>query len=242
MILNDSLKISIFNKGFNYSQDGPGNRLVYHLQGCNFKCKWCANFEGINTLCEKTKDIAVKDILKEIESCKPMFFDGGGVTFTGGEATLQFNALKNILLWCKDNFINTCVETNGSHPRLLEIVDCIDYLIMDIKHYDVSKHLYWTGDNGKNTFNNFEQLCKTGKKFLIRIPLINDVNTHPNEFIIFFKKYNCFNISFEFLPYHEYGKEKWTEKYEISNGFVNKQQLKDFRESFLENGFKVVST
>ncbi len=23
----------IFQKGFNFAQDGPGNRLVYHLQG-----------------------------------------------------------------------------------------------------------------------------------------------------------------------------------------------------------------
>ena len=29
--------LKIFQKGFNYSQDGQGNRLVYHLQGCNMK-------------------------------------------------------------------------------------------------------------------------------------------------------------------------------------------------------------
>ena len=33
----------IFQKGFNYSQDGPGNRLVYHLQGCNLRCGCCHN-------------------------------------------------------------------------------------------------------------------------------------------------------------------------------------------------------
>lgn len=41
------MRIKIFQKGFNYSQDGVGNRLVYHLQGCNMSCPWCANPEGI---------------------------------------------------------------------------------------------------------------------------------------------------------------------------------------------------
>ena len=41
----DSIKI--FGKGWNFSQDGPGNRLLYHFQGCNMFCPWCSNPEGI---------------------------------------------------------------------------------------------------------------------------------------------------------------------------------------------------
>ena len=41
------MKLKVFQKGFNYSQDGRGNRLVWHLQGCNMHCPWCANPEGM---------------------------------------------------------------------------------------------------------------------------------------------------------------------------------------------------
>ena len=40
-------RIKIFNKGWNFSQDGHGNRLLYHFQGCNLFCPWCSNPEGI---------------------------------------------------------------------------------------------------------------------------------------------------------------------------------------------------
>ena len=41
-------KLLIFGKGFQYSRDGTGNRLVFHLQGCDLRCPWCANPEGMS--------------------------------------------------------------------------------------------------------------------------------------------------------------------------------------------------
>ena len=57
-------KLHIFQKGFNYSQDGPGNRLVYHLKGCNLKCPWCSNPEGINPNNSVGYSTEVSEVLK----------------------------------------------------------------------------------------------------------------------------------------------------------------------------------
>ena len=64
--------IYTFQKGFNYSQDGPGNRLVYHLAGCNMFCPWCSNPEGLKKT-ENTQQYTVEELFQEVCSCKMMF-------------------------------------------------------------------------------------------------------------------------------------------------------------------------
>jgi pyruvate formate lyase activating enzyme len=42
-----SSALSIFDMGFSYDVDGPGQRLVVYLKGCNLCCPWCAAPESI---------------------------------------------------------------------------------------------------------------------------------------------------------------------------------------------------
>ena len=118
----------IFQKGFNFSQDGPGNRLVYHLQGCNLRCPWCSNPEGL-TLSGGT-ECPVEALLEEVSRSALMFFDGGGVTLTGGEVTLQLDEVRQLLHGLHGQGVNTCIETNGISPRLPELFPELDLLIM----------------------------------------------------------------------------------------------------------------
>lgn len=232
--------IKIFQKGFNFSQDGPGNRLVYHLSGCNYRCMWCSNPEGMTQ--EYFEEVEVDEIVKECISCSPMFFSGGGVTFTGGEATLQFDALLELLKKLKENNINTALETNGSHKELYKLVPHIDNLIMDFKHFDTNKHKTWIGKGNEEVITNFIFFAEKKIEMLIRIPLINGFNVEPNGFIDFFKKYDTSKMRFEILTYHEYGKEKWKEPYLIKDGFVPKKDFQLFEKTFVENGLKIIHT
>ncbi len=234
--------MKILQKGFNYSQDGPGNRLVYHLQGCNFACKWCSNADSIPLENPKASDCSADAIFDEIMRSRMMFFDGGGVTFTGGEVCVQSDELLDLLKKLKENGIHTAIETNGSFVSLKTVAEYVDYLIVDMKHYDDSEHIKWVGASNKSVKENLEYFFSLGRQIHIRIPVINGVNNNPREFANYFKKFDTSNAVFEFLAYHEYGKDKWQGNYQIENGFLESGTIEKFKEVFEYHGLKTIVT
>ena len=233
--------MKIFFKGFNYSQDGPGNRLVYHTQGCNMKCPWCSNPEGMSF--KGGEEYTVGQILEECKRSRPMFFSGGGVTFTGGEVTLQREELTDVLKKLREVGIHTAIETNGTSRHLPEIQEYVDYLIMDFKHYDAESFLKFTGVKIDSLRTNYEYLCGIGRQLHVRIPLINRINTdNPEGFAEYFSRFDTSNVKFEFLPYHEYGKKKWKTDYQITDGFVTPEQFGRFSKVFYNYNLKVTNT
>ncbi len=277
--------MKIFQKGFNYSQDGSGNRLVYHLQGCNMKCPWCANPEGMEPdgviiadsewilesvcphgaikgthvdrdmchTCKKKECITEHDtkgmclsyeeetpeeVFREACANEMMFYDGGGVTFTGGEATMQFKELKEVLHMLKDHGIHTAIETNGTHHRLPELFALIDELIIDCKHCSAGKHERYTGVPCSGVLSNIREAAARHPKLHVRVPLIGGVNDGPDDrkgFLTFFDEIKGDNVTFEVLAYHEFGRKKWEEcgwEYKMAaDAYVKDETLKEFRES-----------
>ncbi len=288
--------MKIFQKGFNYSQDGFGNRLVYHLQGCNMKCPWCSNPEGmkpegvlvvdeewlIDEVCphhavqEKKlnrdvcrnclehecitkhrtkgiylsyKDIDTDDLLKESLANRPMFYDGGGVTFTGGEATMQFKELQEILIKLREQGIHTAVETNGSHPRLSECFPFINQLIIDCKLCNEEKHRRVTGISNTLILDNIRKASQMHPCVHIRVPLIGGINDsaeEKKEFLDFFESIKGDNLTFEVLKYHEFGKQKWQQcgwNYTMTeNAKVDDETVKEFRKAIVDKGLQYQST
>ena len=240
--------IKIFQKGFNYSQDGPGNRLVYHLKGCNLFCPWCSNPEGINPTLGEYQTYSVADIVDEAVRSSPMFFDEGGVTFTGGEATLQFEPLKAALIGLKEKGISTAIETNGTSKKLPTLFPFLDHLIIDLKHPNGEKHKTVTGMDNQTVVKNIIAAMNFNTDTLVRVPLIggfNDDDETLNAFTEFFASLKGKNMKFEILTYHEYGKDKWQKcglEYKLENGFVPVDTKIKFENMLKSEGLTVVRT
>lgn len=253
------IKVDIIRKGFNYAQDGPGNRLVYHLNGCNMKCPWCSNPEGMSTNGTRITDkrgitrmsfnsVECDAIVEEVLSSRSVFIDGGGVTFSGGEPTLQFEALKYILMHLKTEQIHTAIETNATHPRLPELLPYIDLLITDLKHWDSKISKAYTGIPNEGVIQNIIHASEQELELWIRTPLINGFNSdlkYIKGFIDIYKQLNLHNTSFELLPYHEFGKVKWDQcgmKYTISNGHISEEILHAYEAAYSQEGLRVIRT
>ncbi|MBQ4056817.1 MAG: 4Fe-4S cluster-binding domain-containing protein, partial [Bacteroidaceae bacterium] len=87
--------------------DGPGLRLVVFLQGCNFRCLYCANPDTIDAKGE-SKETPIDEIARMAMSQRPFFGKKGGVTFSGGEPTFQAKELIPMVKCLKELGIHVC--------------------------------------------------------------------------------------------------------------------------------------
>ena len=248
--MGESSFIYIFQKGFNYSQDGPGNRLVYHLSGCNLTCPWCSNPEGM-AINQESQKLPIDHIISEVLSSRMIFIDGGGVTLTGGEVTCQKNAVLLLLKKLKENGIHTCIETNASIPQCEEIFDTVDYMIADFKSPSPQRLKDVTDADTEVIKANLIHRAKSGKPLLVRVPLIKYFNcseADAREFALFFKELNDYgssNVFFEILTYHEFGKEKYArlnKEYTVTDGYVTDNDVKTLLQELKAQNLKIINT
>ena len=229
--------------------DGPGIRTTVFLKGCPLSCQWCHNPEGIDPAPQRIFDaekcikcghcdncptgaretigyeMTVPELMNEIRK-DALFYEqsGGGVTFSGGEPFCQPDFLLETLEQCRDDFINTAVDTSGfCDTRLIlraaEIAGCFLY---DIKFMDSVKHEKYCGVPNGLILENLKNLANTKTKLLIRIPVVPGINDDMNEMRLIFnfiKNYQ--NITaVHLLPYHNLQAHKYKKigkHYELEN-------------------------
>ena len=236
--------------------DGPGTRVTVFMKGCPLRCRWCHNPEGLSFDIQKNmrtgqtvgKIYSSHELVEKISAFKPFFTaSGGGVTFSGGEATAQEEFIYEC---CKKlSGIHKCLDTSGfckpdSFEKLLSEFDLIYY---DIKIADSKKHEEYTGQSNETILENLNILCKQKKIYNIRIPLIPNI-TDTEENLSGIEKL-ILNLNFppksiDLLPYNNLAAGKYEQygmEYQLSTWFTknNKKIIKAFESRMRNEGFNV---
>lgn len=174
-----------------------------------------------------------QEVLLEVLPDKPFFENsGGGVTISGGEPTLQFKFLIELLKLFRENKIHTALETCGyfKSEYLDELIAYVDLFLFDLKHPDSKEHEKYTFVPNERILSNFRYIVKDvgSSHILARIPLIPTVNVSLQNIkkLIEFLKDVGYTGPVHLMPYNSLAKTKY-EKVGMGNKFQIMGELSD---------------
>ncbi len=191
--------------------DGPGLRLVVFLQGCPFRCLYCANPDTIEM--KGGKATPMQEILDMAVSQKAFFGKRGGVTFSGGEPTVQAEELIPLVKALKAHGIHTCLDSNGGvwNKHVEELLSLVDLVLLDIKQIDPERHLTLTSRSNEQTLRTAAWLEEHNHPFWVRYVLVPGYSDAEEDIRTLGKRLGAYrNIErVEVLPYHRLGVHKY---------------------------------
>ncbi|MDR2914498.1 MAG: pyruvate formate lyase-activating protein [Tannerella sp.] len=191
--------------------DGPGIRLVVFLQGCNFRCLYCANPDTIT--CEGGTLTDPKEIVRKAVSEKPFFGKKGGVTFSGGEPTIQAKELIPLFRKLKDEEINICIDTNGGllNDDVKDLFSLTDLVLLDIKQFNSTRHQLLTKKDNQPTLCTAEWLEQQQIPIWLRYVLVPGYSDFEEDIIALCEHFQSYQMirRIEILPYHTLGVHKY---------------------------------
>ncbi len=179
-------------------------------KGCGICTKVCPNNSRKNLIFHYTSE----EILDIIEKQEIFYrYSGGGVTFSGGEASLQIDILRDLTYKLYDKAIDLAIETSGyfNFDDVKDILEKMNLIFVDIKHMDNQKHKIYTGVGNNKILNNIIRLNELKVPVVVRIPVIDGVNSDIKNIkkTVKFVKENIKVPKIELLPFHSYGEAKY---------------------------------
>jgi pyruvate formate lyase activating enzyme len=211
-------------------------------------CKACAKacphsavrFVGEEVTAPAIMDIVMRD--KEYYEASD-----GGITFSGGEAFVQFDGLMELLALSKKQGLHTVVETSGQIDpgRIRKAFPFIDLFLFDIKHVEQQLLKRETNADLSTVLANMQYIAhQNPDKIILRVPVVPGYNFDRETIRKVFDLAKENNIGrVHLLPYHILGKDKY-EQLGVSYNYpyesmLPKEELLPLKETGEKMGLQV---
>ena len=155
--------------------DGPGNRFVLFLQGCNLDCLACHNPHTMPLRTPLARRVTVTDLLEEVRPVVPFL---SGVTVSGGEATLQapfvaawFAALREDPETAR---LTRFIDSNGCADDATWdlLLPHTEGVMLDLKALDVATHRELTGLGNAQVLDSLDRLVAEHRLAEVRLLIV----------------------------------------------------------------------
>lgn len=194
--------------------DGEGIRTTVFLAGCPLRCAWCANPEGQSRENPMTRWMETEEVVRIVRRQSAFFrLSGGGVTFSGGEATAQAAFLRELTDAFYDEGYDLAIETCGcfAFHQVAPILERMDLIFYDVKHLDPERHYRFTGVDNRLILENLPRVAGLGVPLVARVPVVPGMNGDDAALLAIFRHLRATvpAAKLELLPYHRLGEEKY---------------------------------
>lgn len=212
--------------------------------GCGACVESCPN----GTIAIEGTAMDIEQVLAETRKDK-VFYEksGGGVTLSGGEVLLQKEFAMELARRLREENIHVAIETAGAVPEkaFSSMLEEVDYVLMDLKHYDSAAHREGTGQGNEQILANLKILRDSGVPYLVRIPVIPGFNDRIADATAFARLLQNLAIKeVQLLPFHRLGCHKYEllgQSYDYADTpSMQPEDLKDYSWEFARMGIEVI--
>lgn len=183
--------------------DGPGVRFVVFVQGCPLRCHCCHNPDTWDFV--GGQEYTPDQILEKVKRYREYFGEKGGITISGGEPLCQPDFVYELFRLCKDNGINTCLDTSGCviNKDVKKLLGVTDRVLLDIKYTDDESYKNYVGCSYSSVISFLELLDNMSINTTLRqviIPTKNDDEENIRRLKDIKERFSCVD-SVELLPF-----------------------------------------
>lgn len=179
------------------------------------KCLLCGGCESacpVGALRLNGRLMGVAEVIKIVAEDKIFYNNGGGMTLSGGEPTMQPEFALALLTAAKADGINTALDTCGFAEREIyaRLLPAVDTFLYDVKHITREGHIRCTGRPNEKIIENLRFLSDSGAKIEVRIPLVPGYNDDAQTLNGIGRMLSSVNIAkARLLPYHAFARSKY---------------------------------